>query len=816
MSATHNHNSPYYSTPSWGVWAFQDVMDLRMFEYQARAGAAAIERAERSMVPARVGATTVQFPDFQGNIAGQDIDNDGAPAGYPMGVNDHGLVVMRFDNMSNPAAPTPLATYVNYAEHGESLDHTDLISEDWWAPFERFVNRMTGAPVVTSQGSVGSAEGPYDRYGNQTPTTTDGGDTVYEIWAHQNFAQVERGTHLLAEKVYDAWTAIGNGDASVQVPFETDPVVDMVTHWVAGPASHPYPSVGNCRSRNTVNGDPGAPAAGLPDCQRGDFGEQSDLYQNLKNAGLPLPDNYDAAAFTGVEENLRIKLQTVRIGDTLLASCSCEAQSDLIKNLESRTDATAGDIYDGFDYANAADVAEAWPGQNVKPCTANADGATYDCPDPHDWVFANRRITVSKAAFDHMEAEIHNDAAGWNDPSYVAQANSEPTDVSQIKGNFTKTELGGAGYPETCTGYPVAVGLGHTGDYDGYTVSYREYMARDAYRKALTSYGPHTADYMVTNLVGMAANLRCNTPWIAQPTDPIATADEQRQNGVATALGQISSAYYDVWAAQLPDNAGPARPLAQPWSMSRFDVTQFRWVGGDNYTDQPTVTVQRLSDGRWLPYADQSGEVQVFLDTPQDAIDALPTYRQGSQQWNWRASLEAFDAYPRADVPGGQVPNGIYRFHVEGNIHTAGAPAVYHVDSQPFAVTDWKGITARDLRRDGSQVSFVIDPIVYPRTPPAAHTAGIRWYADDKGGLPGQEHVCKTCSFRPWATAGSVVSAVVQVNHGNGRIERVPATYDASTGRWVATVPPGEGLTVSVPAGGIRDTYGETNAQAVS
>jgi len=199
MSATHNHNSPYYSTPSWGVWAFQDVMDLRMFEYQARAGAAAIEQAEQAMVPARVGATTVQFPDFQGNIAGQDIDNDGAPAGYPMGVNDHGLVVMRIDNMSDPAAPTPLATYVNYAEHGESLDHTDLISEDWWAPFERFVNRMTGAPVVTSQGSVGSAEGPYDRYGDRTPTTTDGGDNrLRDLGAHE--LRAGRARHPLARR----------------------------------------------------------------------------------------------------------------------------------------------------------------------------------------------------------------------------------------------------------------------------------------------------------------------------------------------------------------------------------------------------------------------------------------------------------------------------------------------------------------------------------------------------------------------------------------------------------------------------------------
>src|SRR4051794_17584837 len=831
MSATHNHNSPYYSTPSAGVWAFQDVMDLRMFEYEARAGAAAIEQAERSMVPARVGATTVQFPDFQGNIAGQDLDNDGAPAGYPMGDNDHGLVVMRFDNMSDPAAPTPLATYVNYAQHGESLDHTDLISEDWWAPFERFVGRMTGAPVVTSQGSVGSAEGPYDnRYPEgQTPTTTDGGDTVYEVWAHMNFAQVERGTHLLAEKVYDAWTAIGSGDQSVQVPYDDDPVVDMVTHWVAGPLSHPYPSVTNCRTRNTVNGDP-APPAGVPDCTRGDIGEQTDLYQNLKAAGLPLPDNYDATAFGAVEENLRIKLQAVRIGDILLASCSCEAQSDLIKNLESRTNAATGDIYDGFDYGNQADVDEGWPGRGVVPCHPVGDGSTYDCPDPKDWLFGEHRITVSKAAYDHMEAEIHNDAAGWNDPSYVAQANSEPTDLSQIKGNFTHTELGAKDpSPEAgpdddyrgCTGYPLTVGLGHTGDYDGYTVSYREYMARDTYRKALTSYGPHTADYMNTNLVSMAAHLRCGTPLLAQTTDPLAAADEQRQAAEAAALGQLSSFYYDTWTAQIPDNAGPARPLAQPpTAVQRFSAVQFTWVGGDNWTDNPSVKVQQQdASGNWHDYADQSGEIQTTLDNPAAGgsdplgvtglLTEQASNRAGMQEWHWRASFEVFDAYPRADVAGGQIPDGIYRFVVDGNIHQARASTPYHLDSAPFTVRPWTGITAHDLRRDGTQASFVVDPISYPRTP--ATTTGFRFYKDN----PTPHVVCTTCTFRPWASTSSVVSAVVEVHPGNGKPFMVPASYDPSTQRWVAKVPAGLGVTVSIPAGGIRDGYGETNGQPV-
>jgi hypothetical protein len=826
MSATHDHNSPYYSTPAAGVWLFQDAMDLRMFEYQARQMAQAIETAERSMVPARMGGTTVQFPDFQGNIAGADRNEDGSPTGYPIWDNDHGLVVLRFDDVADPSNPKPLATYINYAEHGESLDGYNLISADWLAPFQRFVDRATGVPMVFSQGSVGSAEGPYD-YANPK-MANDGGDTFPEIYGHEGYAQAERGTHLMAERVVDAWKAIGAGDGSVQAPYQQNPTVTMLTHWVAGPVSHPYPSVGNCRSAPS-DGDPGVPAAGLPDCERYSsanhdyFGDNlpglfsTGLWDQLKSAGVPLPDNYDATSFGSVEENLRIKLQAVRLGDILLASCSCEAQADLIRNLESRTDNVTGNAYAGFDYAKQADVDEGWPadvvGHHVPACYA-VDAATYSCPDPRDrW--GNNRVTMSTAAFTHMEAEINNDASGWNDPSYAAQAGSEPTDPAQIKGNFTKTELGvnvdGADYSR-CTGYNLTVGLGHTGDYDGYTVSYREYMARDAYRKALTSYGPHTADYMVTNLVGMAANLQCGTPLIAQPTDPIATADEQRQNAAATALGQISSAYYDAWAAQLPDNAGPARALAQPWSVHRFDVTQFRWVGGDNYTDQPDVTVQRLVDGQWQPYADQSGEVQVFLDQPQDMIDALPAYRSGTQQWNWRASFEVFDAYPRADVPGGQVPNGIYRFSVDGHIHSGGAATPYHLSSQPFAVTPWTGITVRDLRRSGSQVSFLVDPIAYPTTPPAAHREGILWYTDPRSkGNHGP--VCERCSFRPWATSGKVAEAVVQVDRGNGRVERVAATYDPSSGRWVADVPPGAGLTVCVPAGGVRDTYGEVNGE---
>ena len=819
LSATHDHNSPYYASLAAGVWLFQDVADLRMFEYQARQAAKAIETAERSMRPARMGATTVQFPDMQGNIAGSGVNEDGTPVGYPLQDNDHGLVVMRFDDLTDPAHPRPLATWVNYAEHGESLDGYDLVSGDWIAPFQRYVDRGTGVPVVFSQGSVGSAEGPYEHAypTGKAPVDHDQGDPFLEIYGHMGYAQAERGAHLMAERVIAAWNAIegaGNGIA-VQVPLTDDPPVAMLTHWVAGPLSHPYPSVGNCRNGPTLSGDPGVPGAGLPDCQRlsdttGVSLPTSSLYRSMVATGLPIPSTTDLPSFSAVEENLRIKLQAVRIGGVLLASCACEPQSDLIKALETRTDDVTGNRWNGFDYANADDVREGWPAADPPVLPCHLVGASYSCPDPRD-VTGVKRLTVTPSAFAHMEAEINNPSDGWDAPGYVAQAGSEPTDPKLIKGNFTSRELSPA------CGYALPVGLGHTGDYNGYTVSYREYMSRDAYRKALTSYGPHTADYMVSHLIAMAANLSCGTPIPTDPTAALAAADEQREQAEAIAVGRLSSYYYDAWTALVPDSLGPAASLRQPTNITRFDAATFRWVGGDSWTDDPTVVVQRQVDGLWQDYADQSGEVQVVLDQPPGVIPSAISYRTGKQRWTWEASFEAYDASPRADVAGGQVPNGAYRFAVSGAIHQGGRVVPYHLTSSSFTVSTWRGLSGGDmtLLPDGS-VSFDTAPVVYPRT----YRSPIRFVKDDLGGEDAGKGdtntsvICKTCTFLPWATNGAVVSADVAVRDASGHVVRtVAATLQGD--RWVAATDLRGAETAVVLPGGLRDRYGETNAQPV-
>jgi hypothetical protein len=781
-SATHNHSSPYDLTPSAGVWAFQDAFSLRMFEYEARQAAAAITQAYRSREPVRMGATKVKHEIFKGNIVGPQLSDDGTPSGYPAKFGDTDLTVLRFDNIKDPAHPRPLATWVNWGQHPESLEGYNLLTADYLSALERNVDRATGSTMLFSQGDVGSSEGPYgDRAGReQLP------DGVWREWAHMGFAQMERGAHYLSEDVLKAWRAIGDGAPGVVVPMSSNFEVGVAENWVPGPLSHPYPSVSNCRSETTVNGRPGAPVLGLPDCERSPVGPDAPIYEALKATGMPVPEHYDAPAYGGVEENNRIHLQAVRLGDVLLASCSCEAQVDLILNLKSRTDDEPSNIFDGY------------PTDEL--CAASGTD-TYACEDlrtqnPDD------RLTISKAAYDHMYAQIHNDAAGWDAPEYAAEANAEPTDPAKIKGNFTKQEIQDVCAPLVACGYKLPVGLGHTGDYDGYTVSYREYMARDSYRKALTSYGAHTADYMVTRLVKMAAALQGGPAVAPEPHDTLAQADEARQQAMAIALGQASSAAWDTWLASLPDDVGPAGPVAQPASIKRFGAATFTWVGGSNAIDNPHVTVQqRQADGSWADYADQSGEVQTFLSLPK-GVASVADSRTGRQQWKWTANFEAFDPWPAGAAE--QVANGTYRFSVAGHIQAGGQLGDYAFESEPFTVGAWDGIPvgAPTTLEDG-RVGFPVGPVAYPRSYVSA--AAPKFVRDDS------RQVCMTCSFRPWASTSAVESVALTVTGAGGLERTLPTTFDAARGLWVTSRPLYTDETAVVAAGGVRDAFGETN-----
>ncbi|HEX2295883.1 MAG TPA: hypothetical protein VHN37_11295 [Actinomycetota bacterium] len=769
--ASHNHSSPYYQSPSWGVWVFQDAFDLRAFEYHARQMAASILAAEDDLGPARMGATTVTHQIFKGMIARKGIGDDGTPVGYPDDFGDLGLSVLRFDDMSNPADPKPLATLINWGQHPEGLDDHDLVTGDFVASLERFVERTTGAPLVFGQGDVGSAEA-----GPGRPDLVPAG--VPKRWSHAGHAQAERGAFFLSEDVVRAWRAIGAGEALV--PYSDDFDVEAGNAWVPGPLSHPYPSFANCRPEAAVEGNPRGP--GVPTCTgAGTHDKTSMMWENLKAHGLPLPEQYSPPAFTGVEENLRLHLQAFKLGEVIFASCACEAQVDLILNFETRADEAQGNIWHGYDWTERLGCTQAGSGD-------------WTCRDPRN---ASQTITFSDVRYRRMKAQIHNDAKGWDAPENAATAESEPSDPSKIFGNFTHEEL-----PESL-GYKLPIGVGHAGDYNGYTVSYREYMAYDHYRKALTAYGPHTADYMVTRLVKLAGELNGGPELPPEPHDVMAQTDEARQVAAATALGAASSRAYDAWVSALPDDAGPAEALAEPEDITRFDAAYFSWRGGSNAADNPVVRVERLVDGAWKTYADQSGEVQTMVEFP-DGMDGLLNTYQGNEEWVWTAGFEAFDALPAAI---GSTPAGEYRFVVDGHIRQSGESVPYHLESKPFEVRPWDGVEVSDLRLEPGGVSFTARSS-YPETYEGSPFPYVKVEKkNDEVGVP----FCTTCSFRPWDTSGQVVGATVTVvRNGSGRVETVPAQLVGD--RWVAAVKLRHNDTVFVDAGAVVDEHGERNA----
>ena len=774
MAVTHNHSSPYYSTPSWGVWTFQDFFDVRFFNYYAEKMVQAVEEAADSLVPVRVGGATRELPDLHRNVPGPATADDGTPAGYPADWGDHDLTVIRFDDISDPSSPKPLANLVNYAVHPEGNEGNDIISADWVGPYERMTDRASGAMTIYTQGAVGNHE-PEQSAWHQPSARRE--------YYRRDYAQGERLARELADATLAASSDVASGNAAV--PFETGSEVGMVDRWFPGPLSHPVPTVAGCRTDTALAGKPRIPVAN--ECT-GEDAVQSPFdpgvsTDTLQDAGVPVPENLSVPAYTGLEEDVNVHLQAIRIGDILITVCPCEQWADQSLNIKSRTDGVPGEHH-GY----------------LWECKATDDG------------------TITQQECDRMLAQVENDAKGWDDPEYALEAESEPTDVSQIKGNYTHGEL-----PENLS-YRLTVPLSMANDYNGYVVTYREYQRGDHYRKSLSAWGPHASDYMATRLVGMGGQLKGGeAPPKELHEDAKVAADLALNDARAEVLGTVGKAALDNYEATLaPDRAaGTAVEQPEP-AIERFDAATFTWAGGSNYVDLPEVTVERkVGTDAWETFADQSGEVPVTLKFP--ALDGAATYLTG-QRWEWTAHFEAFVS--DIDTGRGDVtPAGTYRFVVNGVFRDENGRQPYSVVSDEFDVRPWDGITVEDLRLEADRtVSFAVGPrtevgpIDYPNSYDAPRKAAfIREnrveMTDTKGPNAGQvTYFCFTCSFRPWLDFGNASEATVTVVKATGKAKTVPAFE--RDGRWVTSYALRRGEQAYVAVGGVVDAWGNSNGSA--
>ncbi len=760
IGVSHNHTSPYYSSPSWGVMLFQDAFDVRFFEYLANQMALAVINASNEMVPVRMGAATGFFDDTQKHSFGPSIADDGTPAGYPQTDGDLSLSVVRFDDVSDPADPKPLANFVTLGEHPEFLEGNNLISGDYISSMERMSEAATGAPTVFVQNNTGTAEDDSDCKAHACSERREFG--------HREYAQAERGGRFMADAIVRTWSDIARcsieltepGECSDRaerlpsydkkvVPFETDFVVGVNDKQFAPPYSHPYPSVSNCRTHEAFNGNPGVPIAGVPDCERID--DESDgffrdvveqipppfnpgfTYNELKKAGIPLPDNYGAPSYGGLQETFQVHLQAVRLGGVGITVCPCEQWSDQSRNIKTRLDKTPDNQWVGFDWSTI--------------CSHDPATGKWSCPggrDGHSGQPLNEDGTpiepVTAGEWERMVAQVRNDARGWdagfeacepqlvNDGQCPLRAETDPADPDLIKGNFTQTpftpaEHEGEPFPAEPTqqGYDLVLPVGMANDYWGYIASYREYQRGDHYRKALTGLGAHSSDFLATRLVTMAANLNGGPDYPYNALDTAYMVDGAHQFARAEVIGNDGKAYTAAYDRQKPRDGGVPHIVSHPQPIERFDVTNLVWVGGSNYQDDPQVRVERrLPDGTWTLAGDMTGEVVATVDYPKNDTE-LAAWRAGLYRWRWTASWEAFDS----DIDtgrGNQTPTGTYRFRVNGLHHEgAGVETPYALTSNPFQVSPWDGITVPDMSYSPGQLDFSVGPVrtkdFYPKYP---------------------------------------------------------------------------------------------------
>jgi hypothetical protein len=160
VTVSHNHNSAFYSTPAWGTWIFQDVFDLRFFDYVARGMADAVIEAAGELRPVRMGGATVPFNEISSHTYGPKIAVDGTPAGQPYDHTTGMLSVVRFDDITDPSHPVPYANWVTLGIHPEWTWGYDVFNGDITHAAMRIIDRELGTTTVMSQRETGSS-GPH-------------------------------------------------------------------------------------------------------------------------------------------------------------------------------------------------------------------------------------------------------------------------------------------------------------------------------------------------------------------------------------------------------------------------------------------------------------------------------------------------------------------------------------------------------------------------------------------------------------------------------------------------------------------------------
>lgn len=865
MTVSHSHTSPFYSTPAIGPWIFQDVMDIRFFEYMAERMTAAIIEATHSMRPATMGGAAFYANDIRSHTYGPKLSPDGTPAGQPHDYTTRQAYVLRFDDSETGEN---FANWIVLGVHPEWVWGEEIMNGDITHAIMRILSRETGAVTLMSQSETGTSGPHKDERAHRGAERRE--------FQESNLAGADRAARIFADNVHAALRGIASGtpwDSSQFAPMTAGFAVDYAHQRFAPSASRPYPGVSNCNTDSLYYDlNPGVPIIGFPDCQYplGEYVEPfaalgpaspqallGTLTDQLLDLGVPLPTSISGPSLLVLEEQDVVPVQTFKLGDVALTFCPCEQFTDTALNIISRLNRVPEDLHEGWDW----DLG--YPNDLRKPTALDHSGDTgcwqsgadeWSCPHPHP--ADDSVLTMTDKAFARMKAQIHNDAAGWDDIENLLTMESEPQDPTQIKGNFTHEEL-------TEFGYGLVIPVGMANDYWGYMPAYREYRAHDHYRKALSGLGPHGADFLATRLSRLAASLNGHPGQPLNILDTAFAAESARAEIVSQALGVLASTVTPVYESLLPNDGGTPAITAQPQpKVSRFSAASVQWVGGSTYEGFPQVVVERKTPAGWEKAGTLDGEIQLHAKFPASTqitdqeggfsipdIPELVEWASGNFEWVWTANFEVFASEiplpePLATQRPAQpyaTPAGTYRFNIQGTHRGTGD---YVLTSEEFEVLNAAPITAENLELDGSTLSFELGPVnryttftngadhdsgpvdvetahVFgPIDYPDSYTTQFPWIRDERNlhryqeGEQDDQVYCHHCSFRPWLNVGEPAQVCASLLRQNAVIERSCQASQMSEYQWSVRFKqaPRPGDSVAVIPGDIMDKRGQYNA----
>lgn len=704
MTVSHSHASPFYSTPAPGPWIFQDVFDLRFYEYMAEKMRDAIVAAAADQRAVTMGGSAVYANDVRGHTYGakvsRETSTENTPAGQPHDYTTRQMYVLRFDDADSGEN---YANWVVLGIHPEWVWGEEVISGDLTHATMRLLDRETGAINIMSQSETG-ASGPH-----KGERAHDGSER--HEYQESAFAGAHRAARKAADNVHGALDDITNAQpwdenqyAAISGAFS----VGYAHQRFAPPGLRPLPGLSNCNMDTLYHeADPTVNAAELPECERvsdqtspvgdgldaaeGTFVEPfeamfgnvlpnlpetydsvneairgvaapmiSRVATQLQEFGVPLPHSYSAYTVAALEEQATVPIQAFKLGDVAVTFCPCEQFSDPALNVISRLNKVAGDFHTGWDWdlGYAADNPLRDPANNGDfvhdanevGCSVNGDSVTCPHPSRGD----TGLLTMTLEAFQRMKAQIHNDARGWEDAINGLHAEAEAKAIADIWGNFTHEE-------HTQHGYGLVIPVGMANDYWGYMPAYREYRAHDHYRKSLAGLGPHGADFLATRMSRVAAQLNggAGMPYAAK--DIAYLVESGRAESFAAAVGTTARGFVAAYDASIPGDGGEPAIITQPENIERFDGATVQWIGGSSYLGMPEVVIQRCltetcdaeDDSHWQTVGDQTGEVVLHVDFLRAATDQtgplvlphpedLATWRAGEFEWVWTAGYEAY------------------------------------------------------------------------------------------------------------------------------------------------------------------------------